>query len=472
MKTNTIKVAKVLTVLGLMASGSASALDTLPMVPGDSSSVGKTSSAKLVGAGGVRAGIVIEGADIVKLNNEKKADSSYGSGHQAFVNFSYGLFKDLELDLSIKTTREIMYMNIRDGLYENKSRYDEGFKKFKETGYAGTRVMLKYRLIQNNGLNITIAPFAEEGMGERGMYSVTKTQKAAAGWLALLSYGHTGIGEINLNTGVRYQEPQRFDDRFVRNEVMARISVTGYFLNDFGVFSTVGGRRLMVASALERGPDSKLVYEGQDSGEILGGLVGNFGLTKVSVYGGADLNRASELGSAQHTYGFSIATKLGNKLRDHQWEAKVKRNKRRQVEDSKDKDVAEVSSPVSDPVNDAKAYPEMTGVVDPLSATGGPVDDFDRIRMKMSSQHATGKSGLSEEDELEAELAKLKAADAKAAYAKAKREKLNAQKQTATVKEKPRNNKKQVNEYRRKVREELDDEDSISTEDTNWKGLE
>jgi hypothetical protein len=476
MKKNLVRVTKKLSYAGVIggfiATSAAFALDSLPMVPGDSSSVGKTSSAKLLNAGGIRAGVLIEGADIVKLNNDKARDSSYGSGHQAFANVSYGVLKDLELGLSFKMNREIMFQDSRDDLFENNSHYEVGYKKFKETGYAGTRGMLKYRLIQNGGLNISIATYAEEGMGERGMYALTKAQKAAQGWLALLSYGYKGVGEININTGMRYQKPQLFDNRYFRNEMMARVNVTGYFMNDFGLFTTLGGRRLMVADATVRGPDSKLIYTGEDSAEVLGGLVADIGLTKVSVYGGADLKKVQGFGSAQHTYGLSISTKVGTKLRDRDWEAKVKRRSHESSESSEAKNVVEISEPVNAAATDVNAYPEMKGNVDPLSQSGGADDDFDRVRAKMKRQHVTRKSGMTEQEEVEKELETLRAAETQVANDKLTRAKATEQRQRSVAKAKSKQTSKKNEELRRKTREELDDEYGISTEETKWKGLE
>lgn len=445
---------------GLIASSAAFALDSLPSVPGDSGSVGKTTSAKLLAPGGVRAGLVVDGADIVKLDNRHTAASVYGSGHQGYVGVSFGLLRNLELGLSIKATSEFMMMKVRDGLYENSSHYESGFRKFKETGYAGSRMMIKYRLIQNGGLNIAVAPFAEEGMGERGMYSVTRLQKAAYGWLALLSYGQAGIGEVNFNGGLRYQEPQRFDDRWVRNEVLGRLNVTGYLSDEFGLFATVGARRLMVADATKLGPDSKPVYGEEDSSEVLGGLVATIDLTTISVYRGGAL-KGSEFGSAKYSYGLSLATKLGNKLRDHQWDEQAKLKSKSST--------GKVKNSQEDATN---PYPEMSGIVEPAAVNGGPLDDFDRIREKMKRDHQTAKSTMSEQEQVEAELEKLRAADAKVEQQKQRRALLAKKQEQVAVRKEAQRTKKQREELRRKASAELDEEYGITVEDTSWKGLD
>jgi hypothetical protein len=475
MKTNRIKSARALKVVGvavgLIASSAGFAVDSLPMAPGDVGSHGKTSSAKLVGKDAIRAGIVIDGSDVVKLDQAQTAHSVYGSGHQGAIGIGYGITRDLELDLTFRGTKEIMSMGIRNELYETRPRYSEGFKKFKETGYAGTRAMLKLRLLETGSVNIAIAPFVEEGMGERGMYSVTRNQKGAAGWMGLVSLGSAGIGAIDLNLGMRYREPQKFDDHFVRNEMFSRLTLTGYLSDELGIFAGIGGRGIMVADADKRGPDMKPQYSAQRTADALGGIVATVGGTKISIYGGRSLKDQVAFGNAEHIYGMSLTTTFGSKVRDHEWGARAKKSNSSDDESAK-AGKGKIKTAAEQQAEDERLYPEMNPNLNDLPVSSDSSDDFAKIRANMKRQHVTNKAGLTEQQEVEAELSKIRAAEDKVQAEKTRRNLLSERKRKALEKENVRRNTKLDNELQKRTREELDDEYGITTEDTSWNGLD
>ncbi|MEZ4743279.1 MAG: hypothetical protein R3B45_12680 [Bdellovibrionota bacterium] len=441
--------------------------DILPLASFEPGAKAKTSNPKLLDKGQVKLGIGFDGSDLIRLEYDEDNDRNveFGSGHQSRYSMSIGVLRNLELGLSIRGTTEIVSKySVRDRLFSDSFTYQEvdGKKIIKETAYAGSIAFAKLGLLDHKGFNVSLMPFVEEGMGEKGLYTLTRARKGRAGWLALLGYVNESLGEITLNLGMRYQEPHVFTGNFIRNEMLGSLYIQGNLHKNFSVFSSVGARRLLIAPVDEKNAKGKPIYKKNDSGNVLGGVNISFGSNMLSLYGGSSLKNLDGYGNPQNIYGMSLSTQIGpfdqNRSKSGALSSKAK---------SKYK-----SNRISKEPSGEKDYEEMNGVVGPSSFESGSQDDFSRLREKMKRQHASGRSAYSEQEEVEMELAKIRMAEEKIEAVKAKKKLLQEQLKHKARTEQSAKLKKRQRSVRRNIQDSLDSEYSITVDDTTWNGLD
>lgn len=449
-----------------LSATSAFSADVTPMGTSESTATGKVSTAKIVRPDTYRVGVTFDGADAMTVDKEYGNRNTISSGHQSSINFTYGMTKYFQLDLGLRGSHEVVSHNVRTDINEDFDTENVETNQLKETAYSGARLVAKYKLITNRNLHIAIAPFLEEGMGQKAKNSLTRSQKARAGFLTMLSYGHTGVGEINLNAGMRYRDPEVLGHVILRNEMIGKANVKAYLNRNISLFGAVGVRRLMVANQNKRDTKNNLVYLGKDSGEALLGMTFKAGSTTFSMYGGTDLIEDSSYGFGKNSYGLSMITKLGGNPKRYKWisekkSSRPKAGKWSPKTGSKQKETKDL-------------YPEMNGNVDHLSnVPDGVEDDFDRLKNKMKKKRKkNGKEELSTEELVDKELAELRAAEKKVEQAKLKRKKNTRKQRLSRAKKASSKEKKRVARIRQQAEQDLDDDYSITVDDVSWDGLE
>jgi len=484
----------VLILATLLFSYQAFAADTLPVANLEAKTTGKVSSANLLKPGQFALGLLYHGTDspvpsAVAPEGESVALS--GRVHQVGAVVGIGIAKFLELHLGVHGTSEnIVDEHNRQYLF-TRADDDEaigGSTDSKSTAFSGVSGLAKFRLVDMPGIKLAVAPFIKSGAGSSARQSISRSEAATGGWMVIGTYGARGVAEINLNGGYRYRDKEQLGDWTLRNEMFYQGSVEAYIVRHASVFVGAQGRRIKVSDNSEQLPGAERRYDSLNSGEFLAGVAGDVKGFDMSLYGGSRF-RDESLGSGRSVIGFTIGYTFQGRSRS----APSSMGFGMAEDDDEDSDEAEQESlenwnpkPSDRPNPDYKnvyggAYYDIDGKksdmysdIDKVPEGAGsdyavPEDDFAKVKKKIQAE--AKRKGPTEDEIVEAELRKLREAEARTAK---ENQKANAAEMKSMRQERlqeARSNDKQLRKLRREVKEETEELPDISDEEVRWDGL-
>lgn len=400
-------------------------IDTLGLGVIDSQSTSKMIPAETIPESEFHSGVAIQGrqgglSKKAVLNNEiseKETPYYLDSAYRGSVLFGLGLLKNLDLNLGLHFSYEDVDPAARDNLSEKASTEAETLSwrgHVKDSAFSGASLALKYKLVEWEGLKLSLVPFVESGVGKRGQFALTRSDNALGGIVAAASYGRENAGELAVNIGYRYGKSQEFGDVILGNETFYRTSLTGFLSKTFGVFVMSDARNISVKPK-EENTDKK----GKTSSDLGfgGGLVASIENAKISAYYLVGVKKDS-VGGFKNEAGLGVSFPIGKMSKSDKEESK---------------EVAVMSEKERREADLRARYPEMyTDSIDLSDVEGiksgkDKEDDFDVISRKMAEKEKARKAGyVSDDERMEKELIKMREADRRLQKEQEKQERAQA----------------------------------------------
>ena len=470
----------------VFAAQSIQAADVMSIGAIDPRSTGKVSSGQTIGAGRVITGISVDGAEkavnAASINSEGGSDRLIDRVNRATVFFGLGLGNRIELDAGVHGSYESVSETDREKTFAGNTAATNIKDNLKHTAYSGISILAKVKLFEQNAFTATVAPFFESGAGQRAGESLTRNVNPRAGYLGILTYGERGIGELSVNGGMRYRNPELIGDVTVRNEIIYGVSLKGYLTRNFALFTAGQGRRIKAAGSMNE-ENGKPDYRGKDSGELTGGLMFHAGKTDISAWAGGATKRDAEFGNGRFIAGLSLTVAMGGSTKKPVTSiaSEVDQKVIAEHNNQAPKESWEPKTAPAPVAVESVRYPEMeTRDINPirdLEASGVRIesspDDFDLLKARMQRDSQTVKAkGISQEERVEAELAALRDAEKKTeAEQNARRleEERIARERAAKAQI---DNDRRLENYRTQARKDAAKLQGVSADDVNWNGLE
>ena len=449
-------------------------IDTLGLGVIDSQSTTKMIPADSVPENEFRSGITIQGRQdglskksILDDEISEKEDPYYlDSAYRGSVVFGYGVLRNLDLNLGVHFTYEDVDPTARDGLSEKASTDEMKLSwrgHVKDNAFSGASLALKYKLVDWEDLKLSLVPFIESGVGNRGRYALTRSDNALGGIVAAASYGRSDAGELAVNIGYRYGKSQELGDVILGNEMFYRTSLTGYVSKTFGVFVMSDARNIAVKPK-EENSDKK----GKTSSDLGfgGGLVASIDSAKVSAYYLVGVKKES-VGGFKNEAGLGVSFPIG------------KVSKKVKDESEENAELAANNKVKKEP--DLRAlYPEMytdsidLSDLDGVKTKGGKDDDFDIISRKMAEKEKARKAGyISDDEKMEQELVKMREADRRLQKEQEKQERAQAKLREKQEREQWKQEEIKMKKARKTAKAKAAKLPyGITDDEVNWGGLE
>jgi hypothetical protein len=464
-----------------LVESNALAADILPTGQMDASSVGNVSSAETSKNGTMKSGISFQNtssvlkdsninseARLLDQENEVLRDSSRMTAY-----FGTSITNDVEFTLGLHGTHEIASPESRDTYFVNSIDEDQEEvvqedwrESTKESGFSGASLAMKVRLVYWKGLQVAVAPFIESGIGERGSYSYTRSVNPKSGWSVITSYGQKGVAELTLQGGYRYRDPETVGDITLRNEMFGGVNAKVWLSRGFALFGGGQGRNLNVANNGDFDENGKLIYAGQESGEVNGGFIAKFDETQLSAFVGSKIDKSAGFGYSSASAGFSISYELGNyhgRLPRAGFAAQVQ-------EGVKDKEgFVEVKK--AEPSKEE--YKEMKGKdIDPLANLKNDTneDDFVLVKKKVDAQI----KDTSESDDalISKELSTIREKDKEEKEAERQQVAKELEESRAKQRVQQKEDAELMKQWTQEAQEEQRESDGISKDEMEWNGLD
>ncbi len=459
-----------LVLMATFASRAAYGYDALGLGTVDQDAVGGVSSATTIPQSEWRSGLNVEGRkdalskkallneSLAPLEKETLIDTAY----RGSALLGHGITEKLDLTLGLHFSYEDVDPKDRDVLLE-KSKEDgiDGNWRgnIKDGAFSGASLMLKYTLVEWEGLKVAILPFVESGVGKRGQYALTRSDNPQGGVMTAASYGKEGAGELAMNLGYRYGKAENIGDITVGNEVFFKTALTGYLSKNFGVFVMSQARNVFTKPKLDAGAEQKSAGTSSDQ-EFGGGLVGKIEQTKISAYFLSGLKKDA-VGSFISAAGLSLSFPVGFSSPSREFSKR---------DESKETVRKEPSLKTLYP----EMYTDSIDLSDLEGVSGSKDDDFEVITKKMAEKEKARKAGhLSFEEKLEQDLAKIRETDRRTKINQEKTERAQALLREKQERARWQNNAAEEKRLKKEAQKRAAKlQDVITDDELNWKGLE
>jgi hypothetical protein len=457
-------------------------------------STGKTLDAEVKDRGDLFIGIGVHGAEAIfsekilgkidqDLAGQENQERLLRDAHRAAFFLGYNLTSRVEFTLGLHGTYEHMKPLDRDILFKASAGQRLGWRgNFKQSGFAGASMLVKFNILSHQGFSAALAPFLESGAGEQATYSLTRSVGPKGGWMVLLGYGKDKAFQLMVNSGYRYRDPESIGNLRVRNELFYQGTAKGFIVGDWALFVGGQGRRLMVA---ENKNDLGYKYSSWESGEFTGGIETEFDGTLLNAYYGARAKKASGFGFGKAIAGMSLSSKIGAQGRKrprHNYGKEIRETQRakhkKAMEEAEKRAVAEGATVETVGGSVPKEqYPEMIGEdIDPLraleeSAAGDQGnDDFTETVKKIEQENANKE--MSEDLKIEIELKKLKLAEERAAKQRVIQDEKDKKRARLEGLKRSEEESRLLKTWMEEAEAESGQMEGISEEELNWNGLE
>ena len=201
----------------------------------DTTSSGKVSTAKMLKKGHLKTGLFVDSsAFAVPLKDFSPKDSDLAISNDKLLKAAnrtslfvgYGLYDWMELNLGIRSTTDDINSAERKEFFQ---RFDQGGYYERDTSgaeaglsYAGSILSAKFLALDLGNLKLAVSGFMEEGIGDEGKYSASKSEGYKFGYYGLFTYGYKDLGQVNLNLGYRSRKAEEVGGNHIGNEFFSR----------------------------------------------------------------------------------------------------------------------------------------------------------------------------------------------------------------------------------------------------------
>lgn len=331
------------------------------------------------------------------------------------LSFGLGLTSSLEFLTNVSLYQQDLDQALESDLFPTNDKNEQ------TAGFTG---LLKWTLVDTGTFALAVAPFAEAGVGSTGESSLAQSSEAKGGWMSLMTLGEKGLVTGDLNFGYRYRNSESFANYLLRNELFYGAGVTGYFAREFGIFAAARGRSLKASDESKQQVGLDRTYENLNSLELSGGVKYAGESLILSVYA-AQRQEDDAFGAAKQSIGAKVAYKFGGSKRKY-------RGKTFLSEDDK-ADNSEAIADVESAIKKEKSKKKKTdeNILEEPKGKSEPVydyfadfekarNDFEDVKtdsdvisdeLKKKAQDPAYK-GVSEQEKRDAELRKIKEAEA------------------------------------------------------------
>jgi hypothetical protein len=455
-----------LVVSSLAAPGYAA--DTLPVGGLDANSTAKIGTANLLNAGRYGLGLHLHSASQL-MSTEDDKDFMRRSG-QARAVFSYGATDWLELSIGLGMTREQAdFSQYSRMLTPDDQRSDQAVQ---ESAFAGATAAAKIGVIRDGKFKLALAPFVESGAGRTGQLSMTRSESAKGGWLVMTTLGDRGLAEVDMNVGYRYRNPERVDDKMLRNEFIYQGLVRGYLNRTFGLFAGGQGRMISMARDNDLDIDGKRKYRAVESGELTGGVSINMDSLKMDIYGGRS-PQSHSIGHGQAVLGANLSMTIGGKRRSSLAD-QVPPAKPVVQQPAKADDDWMVKPAKLEPMSekDMDLFHDVDKILTNELEGDAGAHDFRPLPQKAAPSANDPVPAGAQVDKVEEELAKIREAEARIEEEEEKRQAIEEELDRQERRKEFEAQQRAEEDYRKEMRQRIEVIPAVTDEDYGWMGLE
>ena len=175
----------------------------------------------------------------------------------------------------------------------------------------GSIFTAKFLAYDKGNFKLGASGFIEEGIGDEGDFSASRSSQYKLGYMGLLSYGYKNYGQVNLNVGYRSRKAEEVGDKHIGNEYFYRTSLMYHITKRWGAYGTVEGRNIRVADTSNPDSDGYLDYKYEHEMASQIGVTGYvYQNYKMDAYVGGGLSTEDSVGVSERYFGLSLTVPL------------------------------------------------------------------------------------------------------------------------------------------------------------------